>query len=66
VWYAYTKDGDIMKIPQKMTLAEIRLAIELLEDEAMAGRGGLRQSLRLVALRRERIRRVNAGLASLR
>ncbi len=53
-----------MKNPQKMTLAEIRLAIELLEDEALAERPI--DQHRLVSLMRERIRRVNVGLASLR
>ena len=53
-----------MKNPQKMTMDEIRLAIELLEDSEQAGH--VIDEYRLATLRRERIRRVNEGLKSLR
>lgn len=53
-----------MKNPQKMSMQEIREAIELMEDELLAGHN-INQE-RLVSLMKERIRRVNAGLASLR
>ena len=53
-----------MKNQQKMTMDEIRLAIELLEDELLAGHGI--DQIRLASLMKERIRRVNEGLKSLR
>lgn len=53
-----------MRHPAKLTMDEIRLAIELLEDEVAAGHAV--DQHRLCALMRERIRRVRAGLASLR
>jgi hypothetical protein len=53
-----------MKSPQKMTMADIRQAIELLEDELLAGHAI--DQIRLVSLMKERIRRVNEGLKSLR
>ena len=53
-----------MKNPQKMTMSEIRLAIELLEDEILAGRPA--DLYRLAELRVERTKRIKAGLASIK
>ena len=53
-----------MKNPQKMTMPEIRLAIELLEDELAAGHAI--DQHRLISLMKERIKRVNEGMKSLR
>jgi hypothetical protein len=53
-----------MKNPQKMTMDELRLAVELLEDELLAGHAV--NQLRLAALMKERIRRVNDALKTLR
>jgi hypothetical protein len=47
-----------------MNMREIRRAIELMEDAAMAGEPI--DQHRLMALMRERIRQFKAGLASLR